>query len=75
MKVRKLNSIRFLVSKRADEVYDSAVYETYIKPGSGSQFYKLIARLIAGMDVRFFRAVKDLFIQIKYGRKKTISGY
>jgi glycosyltransferase involved in cell wall biosynthesis len=68
-----LNTVRFLMAKRADRLYDIGIYRKFIKKGRYGRTYKIAAFVVAWMPPFPFRGLRDLLSFIRHRRNHRLS--
>ena len=70
-----LETLRFLLAKRADRVYTLDVYRRLVQGSAHSRLYKLAAHLVARTHPLPFRLMRDGLARVRRGRGRKLVGY
>ena len=68
-----LNTLRFMMAKRADRIYNLDIYRKFVRYGDRSRGYKLLARLVAGAPPVLFQLLHGLLSRVRQQRNRKVA--
>ena len=68
-----LNTLRFMMAKRADRIYNLDIYRKFIQCGDRGRSYKWAAHLVAWLPPLLFRALHLLLYQIRRHQNRKVA--
>jgi len=68
-----LNTLRFLMAKRADRIYTLDIYRKFIQGSEQGRLHKWAANLIARMPPFPFRGLRALFFFLRQSRNRRVT--
>lgn len=67
-----LSTVRFMMAKRADCVYNLDIYRKFIQRSDRGRGYKLLARLVAGVPPILFQVLHGLLSRVRQRRNRQV---
>ena len=67
-----INTVRFMMAKRADRIYNRDIYHRFIRGSDRGRLYKWAAHGVAWMPPLLFRALHALLLQIRQRRNRKV---
>jgi len=68
-----LNTLRFMMAKRADRIYNLDIYRKFVQCGDRGRSYKWAAHLVACLPPSLFRALHLLLSQIRRHQNRKVA--